>query len=206
MAVGHLKDDLSYRDLLAGLFLAGVRNIKPHPVGFKFHAVMVINSALPAAGRPRRLRIGLLPCSGRLDTFKNSQAQDIKEGTGPSARWTRPRLPKPDKAVAAFNQGHGGLGRRGGRYGRCGSRRTSGAAEAMEPIWRMAVRDQRDIGHKPIFARAELADPARPSAGSTPSRSCAHSPSACSTFMATQRPVVVRSVRSQPRERRQGPR
>ena len=32
-------------EALAGLFLAGVRNIKPHPVGFKFHAVMVINSA-----------------------------------------------------------------------------------------------------------------------------------------------------------------
>src|SRR4051794_15453076 len=44
VAVHHLKDGLPYRDLLAGLFLAGVRNIKPHPVGFKFHAVMVINS------------------------------------------------------------------------------------------------------------------------------------------------------------------
>src|SRR5215212_5543425 len=30
--------------------------------------------------------------------------------------------------------------------------RTSGAAETMEPLWQMAVRDQRNIGHKPIFA------------------------------------------------------
>ena len=30
--------------------------------------------------------------------------------------------------------------------------RGNGAAETMEPIWRMAVRDQRNIGHKPIFA------------------------------------------------------
>ena len=44
-AVTQLKDGLSYRSLLAGLFLAGIRNIKPRPVGFKFHAVMVINSA-----------------------------------------------------------------------------------------------------------------------------------------------------------------
>src|SRR5690349_10221759 len=29
VAVGHLKDGLSYRDLLSGLFLAGIRNIKP---------------------------------------------------------------------------------------------------------------------------------------------------------------------------------
>jgi hypothetical protein len=30
--------------------------------------------------------------------------------------------------------------------------RSSGAAECMEPVWQMAVRDQRNIGHKPIFA------------------------------------------------------
>ncbi len=51
-AVAHLKKGLPYRDLLAGLFLAGVRNIKPHPVGFKFHAVMVINSATCLVKRP----------------------------------------------------------------------------------------------------------------------------------------------------------
>ena len=30
--------------------------------------------------------------------------------------------------------------------------RGSGAAETMEPIWRMAIRDPHNIGHKPIFA------------------------------------------------------
>ena len=45
VAITQLKKGLSYKNLLAGLFLAGIRNIKPRPVGFKFHAVMVINSA-----------------------------------------------------------------------------------------------------------------------------------------------------------------
>src|SRR4051812_49126921 len=36
---------LSYREVLAALMLAGVRSIQPRPVGFKFHAVLVINSA-----------------------------------------------------------------------------------------------------------------------------------------------------------------
>ena len=45
VAVQELKRGLSYRRLLGGLFLAGIRNIKPRPVGFKFHAVLVINSA-----------------------------------------------------------------------------------------------------------------------------------------------------------------
>src|SRR4051812_41521251 len=36
---------LSYREVLAALLLAGVRSIQPRPVGFKFHAVLVVNSA-----------------------------------------------------------------------------------------------------------------------------------------------------------------
>src|SRR5262245_30315816 len=42
---GRIKRNLSYRELLAALLLAGVRNIQPRPVGFKFHAVLVVNSA-----------------------------------------------------------------------------------------------------------------------------------------------------------------
>src|SRR5437773_4443250 len=41
----RIQRGLSYRELLAALLLAGVRNIQPRPVGFKFHAVLVINSA-----------------------------------------------------------------------------------------------------------------------------------------------------------------
>src|SRR5262249_48405796 len=92
VAIAHLKDGLSYRDLLAGLFLAGIRNIKPHPVGFKFHAVMVINSAhllgqtAPASDR-------LLPLLWALDTFKNSQQQDIREGDWTLGKVDESRLP-----------------------------------------------------------------------------------------------------------------
>src|SRR5919201_1417160 len=35
---------LEYKELLAALLLAGVRNIQPRPVGFKFHAVLAVNS------------------------------------------------------------------------------------------------------------------------------------------------------------------
>ena len=41
----RIRRGMSYRDLLAALLLAGVRNIQPRPVGFKFHAVLVVNSA-----------------------------------------------------------------------------------------------------------------------------------------------------------------
>ncbi len=43
---GRIKKGLSYRDLVAALLLAGVRNVQPRPsVGHKFHAVLVVNSA-----------------------------------------------------------------------------------------------------------------------------------------------------------------
>ena len=36
----------SYQEVLAALLLAGVRNVQPRPaVGFKFHSVLVVNSA-----------------------------------------------------------------------------------------------------------------------------------------------------------------
>lgn len=41
----RIRRGLTYRELLAALLLAGVRNIQPRPVGFKFHAVLVVNSA-----------------------------------------------------------------------------------------------------------------------------------------------------------------
>src|SRR5262245_62715201 len=42
----RIKHGTSYREVLAALFLAGIRNVQPRPsVGFKFHAVLVVNSA-----------------------------------------------------------------------------------------------------------------------------------------------------------------
>ena len=42
----RVRKGAAYRDVLAALFLAGVRNVQPRPsVGHKFHAVLVVNSA-----------------------------------------------------------------------------------------------------------------------------------------------------------------
>jgi hypothetical protein len=151
VGVAHLKNGLSYRDLLAGLFLAGIRNIKPHPVGFKFHAVMVINSA-HLLGQTAPVTDRLLPLFWALDNFKGSQAQDIKEGDWTLAKVDEAHLPTPGKARDAFIQAMEAWDASGADTAAAALCRTSGAAEAMEPFWRMAVRDQRNIGHKPIFA------------------------------------------------------
>ena len=151
VAVDHLKKGLSYRNLMAGLFLAGIRNIKPHPVGFKFHAVMVINSA-HLLGQTASVDDRLLPMLWGLDTFKNSQAQDVKEGDWTLAKVDESHLPKPDRAKAEFLTAMEKWDPAAADAAVAQLCRTSGAAETMEPIWRMAVRDQRNIGHKPIFA------------------------------------------------------
>ena len=73
----RIKQGLSYRELVAALLLAGVRNIQPRPVGFKFHAVLVVNSAhLASLASPDSER--WLPIFWALDNFKAAQAQDVK--------------------------------------------------------------------------------------------------------------------------------
>ena len=104
VAVGHMNGGLPYRDLLAGLFLAGIRNIKPHPIGFKLHAVLVINSA-HILGQSASREDRLLPLFWALDAFKNSQAQDIREGDWTLHKVDEARLPKPSKAKAEFVRG-----------------------------------------------------------------------------------------------------
>ena len=153
VAIGHLKDGLSYRDLLAGLFLAGIRNIKPRPVGFKFHAVMVMNSA-HLLGQTAAVDDRLLPLLWALDNFKKSQAQDIKEGDWTLEQGGRGRgCPGPTgrrptfvRAMDAWDADAADVADRRALPHR-GRGRGDGAALALS-----AVRDQRNIGHKAIFA------------------------------------------------------
>src|SRR3954465_1190546 len=58
----RVRKGAAYRDVLAALLLAGVRNVQPRPsVGHKFHAVLVVNSAhLASLARHRPLTADLL--------------------------------------------------------------------------------------------------------------------------------------------------
>jgi len=151
VAIVQLKKGLSYQNLLAGLFLAGIRNIKPRPVGFKFHAVMVINSA-HVLGQTSAVRERLLPLLWALDNFKNSQAQDVKEGDWVLEPVDECRLPKTHRAREEFVRAMEVWDPEAADAAVAALCRSSGAAQTMEPLWRVAVRDQRNIGHKAIFA------------------------------------------------------
>lgn len=150
-AVDQLKRGLSYRELLAGLFLAGIRNVKPRPVGFKFHTVMVINSA-HVLGQTAPVEDRLMPLFWALDTFKNSQAQDVKEGDWTLNKVDEAHVPSPSQARDAFDRAMQSWDSDAADTAVAALCRSAGAAETMEAFWRFAVRDQRNIGHKPIFA------------------------------------------------------
>jgi hypothetical protein len=151
VAVGHLKAGLAYRELMSGLFLAGIRNIKPRPVGFKFHAVMVIHSA-HLLGQAAAADERLLPMLWALDTFKASQATDIKEGDWTLGPVDEANLPKSWQARAAFTKAMDEWDAEAADAAIVAYCRSHGAADVMETFWKYAIRDQRNIGHKAIFA------------------------------------------------------
>src|SRR5688500_2359662 len=91
----------AYRDVLAALLLAGVRNVQPRPVGFKFHAVLVVNSAhLASLNSPEPDR--WLPIFWALDQFKASQARDVREGDWTLGAVDERAVPPSHAARGAF--------------------------------------------------------------------------------------------------------
>ena len=84
--------------------------------------------------------------------FQGSQAQDVREGDWVLGRVNESGVPSPHRARAEYTRAMEAWDADAADAAVAGLCRSSGAAETMEPIWRMAVRDQRNIGHKAIFA------------------------------------------------------
>src|SRR5713226_6404989 len=103
MAVDQLRRGISYRQLLAALFLAGIRNVNPRPPGFALHCVFVIHSAhLLSLEAPADSR--LLPLFYALDDFKISQERDARAASGDYImRELRGSLPAAERAAAELS-------------------------------------------------------------------------------------------------------
>lgn len=152
----RIRSGTSYREVLAALQLASLRNVQPRPaVGFKFHAVLVVNSAhLASLASPDADR--WLPIFWALDYFKTKQHEEaqasgwkmpaVDEALVPSAREARARF------VAAMDQweepaADGAV---------TGLVRTSGSQAVWELLFRYGARDYRAIGHKAIYVANSL--------------------------------------------------
>jgi hypothetical protein len=149
-AAERIRRGLDYRQLLAALLLAGVRNIQPRPVGFKFHAVLVVNSAhLASLASPDSER--WLPIFWALDYFKDSQARDVREGNWTMGPVDESAVPRAPKARQAFTDAMNNWDEAAADVAVAGLARTAGAQELFEIFCRYGARDFRDIGHKAIY-------------------------------------------------------
>jgi hypothetical protein len=148
---GRIHKGLTYREVLAALLLAGVRNVRPRPhVGFKFHAVLVVNSAhLASLSSPDSDR--WLPIFWALDYFKSAQAQNANESGWRMAPVDESRVPTARKARKAFIEAMDSWDEPAADAAVVGLARTAGSNELFELFCKYGARDFRDIGHKAIF-------------------------------------------------------
>ena len=85
--VRELADGRPWDELLGAVFFAGLRHVRPRPVGFKLHCVFVVESMFQlAAGSPER---GARAAMWNLADLKASQARDVAEGD-----WELPVAPE----------------------------------------------------------------------------------------------------------------
>lgn len=147
----RIQRGTSYREVLAALQLAGVRNVQPRPeVGFKFHSVLVVNSAhLASLSSPDEHR--WLPIFWALDYFKETQAQDEKEGNWTMRPVDESAMPSASKARSALITALDRWDEAAADVAAAALVRSAGADEVYELLYRYGGRDFRSIGHKAIF-------------------------------------------------------
>ncbi len=147
----RIKKGLSYREVLAALLLAGVRDVAPRPnVGFKFHAVMAVHGAnLASLNSPEEHR--WLPMFWALDNFKSAQAQNMKETGWRMAPVKEDQVPGASKARAAFIKAMDNWDEEAADVAAAGIARHLGENQCFELLTRYSCRDFRDIGHKVIY-------------------------------------------------------
>jgi len=146
----RVKSGTTYREVLGALMLAGVRNIQPRPVGFKFHAVLVVHSAhLASQNAPDSDR--WLPVFWALDQFKSSQARDIEQGDWTMEAVDERAVPAADKAAAIFSSAMDGWDEERVDVAAAAIARSGNSQAAFDLFCRYGARDYRDIGHKAIY-------------------------------------------------------
>jgi len=146
----RVRKGLPYTDVLAALLLAGVRNVQPRPVGFKFHTVLSVNAAHQSSlAGPDSDR--WLPLFWGLDNFKVSQADEAKKTGWKQGPVDDSRLPPPSRAKKALVEALEAWDVEGVDAPAVGFVRSAGAHEVFELFARYGARDFRDIGHKLIL-------------------------------------------------------
>ena len=148
---GRIRRGMSYREVLTALFLAGVRNVQPRPqVGFKFHAVLVINSAhLASMSSPDSDR--WLPIFWAIDRFKSAQLETQKTSGWRMSSVEESRVPRASKAREAFVHAMDNWDEQAADLAAAAMARTATRNDCFDLFAHYGARDFRDIGHKAIY-------------------------------------------------------
>lgn len=157
--LARIKKDLSYRELLAALLLAGIRNIpgaelaSHRNVGGHLHSVLVVHSAhLASLASSADQR--WLPILWAVDRFKFSQSRPFSEGRRPPSWHMEPvderAVPPAHKAPQAFADALDNWDEEAVDAAAAGLARSAGANQVFEILSRYAARDFRYLGHKAI--------------------------------------------------------
>jgi hypothetical protein len=147
----QFRRGVSYRQALAALFLAGIRNINPRPPGFALHSVFVIHSAhLLSLEAPANSRLFALFYA--LDIFKGAQERDARQSAGDyRMRPIAGRLPSPDRAAAEFSAAMEVWDAERAERAVVSLARSQSPAAVTALLWPLGARDYRNIGHKAIY-------------------------------------------------------
>lgn len=149
--IKKIRSGVSYQQLLAALQLAGVRNVQPRPsVGFKFHSVLVVNSAhIASLASPDDQR--WLPILWAVDYFKSAQAQDERENNWTMAPVNEAAIPAPVACQAKLVESLDKWDEEAADAAMAGWSRSGGATRIFDTLVHYGARDFRSIGHKAIF-------------------------------------------------------
>jgi hypothetical protein len=148
--VTRIRSGLRYESLLEALSLAAVRNVQPYPdVGFKYHAVMVLQSIhLTTGGLGPEDR--WLPAVWAADYLKETQAAERRQTGWRMPARPAPRVTDPERArhdlVAALES----WDRDAADAAIVAYASLAEPAAVFEVLFPCGARDLRAIGHKAI--------------------------------------------------------
>lgn len=146
--VEMIRRGVTYKEFVRALFLEGIREINPHPPGFKLHAVLSMTAVQQISQEvPDSLR--WFPVIWSFDNLKGAMEQDVKEGNFVLSEFDG-EIPAPAKAIAEFHAGMESWDQAKAEGALISLIRSCGANEVIELLWLYGARDYRNIGHKAI--------------------------------------------------------
>ncbi len=146
-----IRKGTPYREVLAALQLAGIRNVQPRPsVGFKFHSVLVVNSCHQASvAGPEDER--WLPIFWAIDYVKATQAEEASKTGWKMKPVNEAKVPHGPEAAKLFTEAMEQWDVAKADYATAGIVRSLPKEQVFELFAQYAARDFRSIGHKAIF-------------------------------------------------------